>query len=292
MNNRILEITRQLKNPPKLPPEMVSLLELIDNPETTAPILARFINSDLILTTKILNLANSSFYRFPQRIRTINHAIVVLGFQSVRDLGLLISAYKALTDGEYQNYFDPTQFWLHSIATSAGCKIIAEKSNFKIPGEVLVTGFLHDIGILILCDSFGDRYKDILKTSSDEKISLYEAEMRVLGFSHADVGGYILEKWNISSYHSSAIYDYPHPWKSTDLPNTAMLVNFSDILARRMGLRIVESDMFPEIHPKVISYLNLRLMGSGDIDWDYYRGLLSDEMNNARAFLSVLRANN
>ena len=287
--DKIEKIVKHVKNMPMLPSVMSKLLEIVDDPHSSAPQLARFLNNDPALTAKILKLANSAFYGFPQRIGTINLAIVVLGFQSVKYLGLSASGVEIFAKGDYQNYFDPTRFWLHSIASAAGCKIIADKGNFKAPGEIFVSGLLHDIGILVLCNHLTDEYRKVLKDANQDRMSLHDAELRVLGFSHADVGGYLLEKWRLPAHQSSAIYDYPNPWVSNKLPKIAMLVNFSDILARRMGYSILENDVPPEIHPKVISYLNLKLSESGKVDWDYYQQLLTAEMSRAKGFLAVLR---
>ncbi|MBT5427095.1 MAG: HDOD domain-containing protein [Bacteroidetes bacterium] len=289
--NRRERIVSLLKNLPKLPQETTELLKLVDNPKTTAPQLARFVSSDLMLTNTILKLTNSKFYGFTEHIRSINHAIVVLGFSSIKDIALLISVSKVFTAVEYYKCIGQANFYHHSIATAAGCKIIADKSSFKVSGEIFFSGFLHDIGILVLSNNMADKLLRIMEDASAERISLHDSELRVLGFSHADVGGYLLEKWHIALHQCSAIHNYPAPWLSPKIPNVAMMINFSDILARKTGFSLVECDNIPEIHPKVISYLNLRQNNSGDVEWGYYQDLLMSKMKHAKSFLELLKTN-
>lgn len=268
---------------------MSKLIELVENPETTAPELARFISNDPALTAKILKLSNSAFYGFPQRIGTINLAIVVLGFQSVKDLGLSAAVVETFGEEGYLRFFDPNKFWLHSIAVAAGCKILSREGKFKVAGEIFVTGLLHDIGVLVLSHQIPDEYEKVIEDIRTRKLQAYDAELEHLGFTHADVGGWLLEKWNLPAHQAAAVYDYPHPWLSFRQPNISMLINFSDILARRSGYPRYEEASIPELHPKVISYLNLKSDDKSEIDWKYYCDLLEHEMSLAKDFLSALR---
>lgn len=94
---RMRRIAQRVNSIPTLPVVMSKIIEMVDDPKTTAGQLADFIGRDQALTIKILKLANSAFYGFPQKIGTINLAIVVLGFESVKDLGLSAAVVETLT---------------------------------------------------------------------------------------------------------------------------------------------------------------------------------------------------
>ena len=85
---RIRRITESIIGLPTLPTVVSKMIELVDNPRTSAGSLARLISTDQSLTAKILKLANSAYYGFPREISTVNKAIVVMGFNAVRDMGL------------------------------------------------------------------------------------------------------------------------------------------------------------------------------------------------------------
>ncbi len=287
--DRVNQITQYVKQMPTLPVVMMKLIELVDDPNTTAPKLARFISNDPPMTSKILRLANSAFFGFPHKIGTINLAIVVLGFQSVKDLALAATVVQSFGSGECEGYFKPARFWLHSIAVAAGCKIMGQEGNFKITGEIFVTGLLHDIGILILCNEAPELYIEVLKKTEQNNAPINEIEFSTLGFNHADLGGWLLESWKLPPHQVAAVYDHCNPWLSFRRPNLGMLVHFSNLLAERVGYRLWEKETVRELHPKVTAYLNLKQKDEGEVDWCYYEDLLQKEMVRAQDFLNVLR---
>ncbi|MEE2831764.1 MAG: HDOD domain-containing protein, partial [Candidatus Latescibacterota bacterium] len=85
---RLKRITQSIIGLPTLPTVITELISLIDNPKTSARNVSQLISTDQALTAKILKLANSAFYGFPREIATVQHAVVVLGFETVKNLGL------------------------------------------------------------------------------------------------------------------------------------------------------------------------------------------------------------
>lgn len=270
---------------------MTQVIELVDNPNTTAAQLADFISRDQALTIKILKLANSAFYGFPQKIGTINLAIVVLGFESVKDLGLSASVVELFQGDQFDPEFEIGKFWEHSLAVAAGCKILAKGTNINISGEIFVAGLLHDIGKLVLLRFLGEELKMAVEHARTKKIEFYKSELELLGFSHADVGGWLAEQWNLPFHQSNAIYYHPYPWLSFREPNLGMLVNFANVLAHRCGYIGGYHLTPPEPHPKVLSYLKIKRKEGDEVDWEHYEKLLADEMERGAAFLAVLRQN-
>ena len=272
------QILLQVNGLPTLPKVMSKLIEISDNPNTTAPQLANFLSNDPVLTTRILRIANSSFYGFPQKIGTINLAIVVLGFQSIKDLGLSATVSELFQGREYTSTIDKTKFWLHSIASAAACRIMSRECGFNSPGEVFITGLLHDIGLLVLSKQTHDEYKKVISNALENGKGIFETEEKLLGFNHADLSGWLLENWKIPPCQVAAIYHNYTPWNCEEKPNLSMLVNFSDILAQRNGYSIFPNipdfEGTLKVDERVINYLNLRLDENGDVDWNYYNNLL------------------
>jgi len=288
---RMRRIAQRVNNIPTLPMVMAKIIEMVDNPKTTAPQLAEFISRDPALTLKILKLANSAFYGFPQKIGTINLAIVVLGFESVKDLGLSSAVVETFSGSTYGDEGEINKFWEHSVAVAAGCKILARGYNMNISGEIFVAGLLHDIGKLVLMRFLAEEYKEALEQAKKKQCEAYKCELELLGFSHADVGGWLAEQWNLPFHQSNAIYYHPYPWLSFREPNLAMVVNFADVLAHHAGHN-VGAAVAPEAHPKVLSYLKIKRTDREEIDWDYYLAALKVEMERASGFLSLMKARN
>src|SRR5882762_4866891 len=113
------EIKRALakfKDLPTLPDVVAKVMRIVSNPLTSADDLNQVISLDQALTFKVLRLANSAYYGFPQEITTITQAVTILGFNTIRNLALSISVHKMLFSGKDKSLFSHREFWKHSVA--------------------------------------------------------------------------------------------------------------------------------------------------------------------------------
>ncbi len=113
---QIRERVKTIIQLPALPAVAMEVVELVDNPKTSASKLGRVISSDQALTAKVLKIANSPFYGFPRKISTIDFAIIVLGFDALKEIVISISLVSSLQK-KSDTYFNAKAFWDHSIAT-------------------------------------------------------------------------------------------------------------------------------------------------------------------------------
>jgi HD-like signal output (HDOD) protein len=91
--NRLERIISRIEDLPTLPSTVLKITELINNPKSSARDIARVVTDDQVLTARLLKLVNSSFYGFPQRISTVTGAIVLLGFDAIRNLLMTTSIF-------------------------------------------------------------------------------------------------------------------------------------------------------------------------------------------------------
>src|SRR6185295_7476712 len=173
---RVKRITDSLISLPTLPTVIAKMLELVDNPKTSASSLANLISRDQVLTAKILKLANSSFYAFPRQIATVKLALVVLGFENVKEMALSLSVLNSFK-GENNKYFDTSLFWQHSIAVGAATRMLARETCYRLAGEAFVAGLLHDIGKIVLNQYLPKEFGQIQGLIWDEGLTTREAEL-------------------------------------------------------------------------------------------------------------------
>ena len=195
--DRLRKITESIIGLPTLPTVITQMIGLVDNPQTSARDVSRLISTDQALTAKILKLANSAFYGFPREIATVNHAVVVLGFETVKSLGLSVSVLERFASGGNSSNFDRQKFWEHCIACGVAARLLAGKLRYRIQGEAFAAGILHDIGKLVLSQYFVEEFTEIMEVMRREDIYIGEAEERVLGVSHAEVDSWLAERWNL-----------------------------------------------------------------------------------------------
>ena len=212
--NRIKRITESIIGLPTLPTVVAKMIELVDNPRTSASSLARLIATDQALTARILKLANSAYYGFSREISTVNMAIVVLGFNTVKDMGLSLSVFDVFKTGKPNASFDLTRFWEHSIACGIASRMLARTYRSRYTGEAFVAGLLHDIGKVILNQYFQEDFLAIIENQR-KGITLEEAETGIIGTHHTQIGSWLAEKWNLPRIISRTLLYHHEPWIPT-----------------------------------------------------------------------------
>jgi putative nucleotidyltransferase with HDIG domain len=183
-------VTRSLSLPP-MPQVAAELLSSMGREEIDVSTLARKIAADQALAAKTLRLANSSFYGLSTKVATIQQAITVLGFRSVRSL---VTACAVTSVWPQQPGWPPLErFWLHSVAAGATARALA--IALRRDSELaFIAGLLHDLGSLVLASQFPAEYQEVIKLVEAGAPSM-EAEREILGVDHAQIGGALAEHW-------------------------------------------------------------------------------------------------
>ncbi|MDO5576258.1 MAG: HDOD domain-containing protein, partial [Fibrobacter sp.] len=124
---------------PTLPTVLESITSLLESPKTSAEEVGKAITTDQVLTSKVLKLVNSAFYGFPGRISTVTHAMVILGFSTVKNIVLTASIFEAFKgDTTTASDFNLEQFWIHSIACGATSRALARIMGSKETEECFI----------------------------------------------------------------------------------------------------------------------------------------------------------
>jgi HD-like signal output (HDOD) protein len=233
---RIRRITESVIGLPTLPTVISKMIELVDNPKTSAASLARLISTDQSLTARILKLANSAYYGFSREISTVNMAIVVMGFNAVKDMGLSLSVFDVFKESNSVREFDISRFWEHSIGCGVASRLLAHRYHHRIAGEAFVAGLLHDIGKVILDQYAHKDFQDILSRVFERQESLDYAEMAVVGAGHGEIGGWLAEKWRLPIIIAETLKLHHAPWEAVKDPVLVALVCIADHLCHRTGV--------------------------------------------------------
>lgn len=234
-SKRVRRITDSIISLPTLPTVIAKMLELVDNPKTSASSLSNLVMRDQVLTAKILKMANSSFYAFPRQIATVKLALVVLGFENVKEMALSLSVLNTFK-GENNKHFDTSLFWQHSISVGACTRMLARETCYRLAGEAFVAGLLHDIGKVVLNQYMPTEFGRIQSLIFDEGKSTEDAELEILGVTHAEVGAWLAERWNLPVILVEAIKFHMHPELCPRNPELPLMVYLSDYLSTKCAL--------------------------------------------------------
>lgn len=221
---------------PTLPTVASQIVATANSPKASATDVGELINRDQALTGKVLKLVNSSFYGFPQQIKTINHAIVILGFNKVKNVVLTASVFD-LTKGRDSQRLDIPQFWEHSLGAAIGAQTAAQEFGRGLtPDDAFVGGLLHDFGKVILDQFLSKEYGPVLDYVREHKCLLRAAEKEILGFDHQQVGTWIAERWKLPALLVTAIRYHHLPNRAREENEMAVAVHVGNILARALGV--------------------------------------------------------
>jgi putative nucleotidyltransferase with HDIG domain len=232
---RIRRITESLLGLPTLPTVVSKMIELVDNPKTSAASLARLISADQSMTARILKLANSAYYGFSREISTVNMAIIVMGFNAVKDMGLSLSVFNIFGNSMSVKNFDVAQFWEHSIGCGLAAKLMAGRYHHSKMGEAFVAGLLHDIGKIILDQYFHKEFEEIMGRAGNGA-DLDAAEMAVVGTGHGEIGGWLADKWRLPLVISESIRLHHQPLDAVNDPGLVAIVHIANFLCHTCNL--------------------------------------------------------
>lgn len=231
---------------PALPHVVVQVMKLTEDPNSTAQDINNVLSQDQAMTARVLKLANSAFYGFPRRISTVTDAIVLLGFKTIKSIVMAASVSDILA-GKMEGYaLEPGELWKHSQASALAARHIARKVKYFQLDLAYTAALLHDIGKVILNNAMQDAYREVVNVVMEKNIPFYEAEIEVLGFSHAEIGARVAEKWNLPSDLVEAIAFHHNPEEATDNKKLTAVVHLADALCVMMGIGLgVDGLLYP-----------------------------------------------
>lgn len=186
----INQILKKIREIPPLPVAAQKLLELVNDDRTSAKDLTRILESDQALAGKILQLVNSSFYGFSGKITTLSHAVVILGFSAINHIAISFAAFDSIN--KIKCNLDWQRYWLHSIASATGGKLIAEGVKYPIPEESFIGSLVHDIGYAVLSAAEPQKMDGLIATGCASNPLRQE---ETFGMTHNEAGALVLENW-------------------------------------------------------------------------------------------------
>lgn len=248
----IMKRLRYIRNLPTLPSIYKEVQGLLRSSDVPLEQVAKFLEKDQSLTLKVLRLVNSAFYGFPGRIKTVEHAVVILGLDTLHGLLMAASIIQSLKGRG--GPVDPARFWTHSF----GCATISKRIASLIgadEGEYFTAGLIHDVGKVILCGYFGEEFLKVEEYRTEHDVPGIEAESEVLGHTHEEIGGFIIKRWALPQVLYRSVANHHKPSLNSEESKVGAAVHVANVLAYQQGFG--NNDVPPELDDDALEFLNL-----------------------------------
>jgi diguanylate cyclase (GGDEF)-like protein len=198
MNHQLLAKIKTDPRLPSLPGVAVRVLELVKQENASVATVGKVISADPALSAKVIRTVNSSFYGLTHQVATINHALVLLGMQTVKTVALGFSLVGALNTKKSPK-FDYLRFWRQSLYSAVAARLLDKTLQRGTHEESFLAGLLTDIGTLAMHQALGEPYDDLLETTSGNQLELIRLSRERFDLDHAEVGATLAEHWKFPS---------------------------------------------------------------------------------------------
>ena len=231
--------------------------DLLASDRSSAADVARVMEIDQAITSKMLRLANSAVFGFNRHVTSVKDAVALIGFEQVADLLTAVSTFEALGRVEESPHFNRLAFWEHSIGCGCIARVIGDQLKID-PERAFVAGLLHDIGKVVMDGYFPDYFGEALQTAAADRTSIYDAENKVNPINHEMVGGYLARQWKLPDPIIDVIGAH-HTLKPQKSMNARLvhLINVVDAQCRSLGVGNAGDDLSWDPDSKILARLSI-----------------------------------
>lgn len=236
---KILHDNRELS---ALPQTLAEVLRVARDDKSSTEQIARVLMRDQAMTANVLRIVNSPFYGVGRNIGSVTQAVMTIGIWQVTALALSTSVYQMTTN--WRSSLDRVRFWRHSLEVAIASRMIADRIKYGRAEDAFVAGLLHDIGLLVLENSFPEKFEKFWRETAESN-DVLALEEQIMDTNHARIGQFLLQRWflpepiceAVGRHHSSVAADSRQPGSTI-----AQIVRLAHILSKFVLVRTESLD--------------------------------------------------
>jgi putative nucleotidyltransferase with HDIG domain len=231
------EAVAKIEDIPTIPTVLGEVMRSTSSDKSSVKDLSQVIYSDQAIATKILKMANSSFYGFVNQIKSIDRAIIILGFDEVRAIAIAMSIFDSVYLRKGGVYYNRLRSWNHSLLCGFGAKILAGLfiKRKDLEAEFFVGGLIHDIGKVMMDRYFPEQFTRVLEVVEETSVPMEHAEQEIIGFDHALLAGGLLKKWKFPDQLVNMVMYHHHPDSASANQTGIALIFLADLMCHQLG---------------------------------------------------------
>ena len=230
----IREILGRIGSLPALPTLYMNLVEVLNRPNVQVDEIARIIAQDIGMSTKVLQLVNSTMFGISRHVTTLQTAVTLLGVNFISSLVLTAEVFRAYDQGSGESGQWMAALQKHSLLVADIAASLA--SDGRQAESAYIAGMLHDVGRLALMDGLPTEFRAMCAEAREREMPLQEVEMERLGVTHTQVGAYLLRLWHLPEAVVEAVAFHHRPSAiGSAAPMIPLVVHVADALAHEVA---------------------------------------------------------
>ncbi|ABB33481.1 metal dependent phosphohydrolase [Geobacter metallireducens RCH3] len=220
-------LIRGMTDLPTIPAVATQVLSLLDQPDVEIDQVAELLLTDQVMAARVLKMVNSPLYRPATVITSLKGALVYLGLRHIREFILTCSFIQSFEGKEGVLGVKP--FWEHSFGVGIVARLIAAKVGYHDTEKAYIGGLIHDIGEVFLSYYLKDKFQKVVDAIRESPVQLVEAEERILGTTHCEVGLCLAREWHFPDDYCEIVACHHAPREATNAPRLVAIVNLADL---------------------------------------------------------------
>lgn len=245
MHPKLERLIYKSEKMPTLPIVYSKVKEAVEDPDSSFEDIARIVGNDQGLSARLLRLANSAFYGYPSAVSSIPDALNVIGLQQFKDM-TLSTCVMDMFQGIPPQLVNMRSFWSKSIACGLCARIMAIELREANTERFFLGGLMHKIGRLVIFREEPQKALEILQLSREREVHMQELEREIIGFDHCEIGGALLDFWNLPPNLSELVRYYTKPVLAKISVQDVSLIHLADFISSALQLGSAGEHYIPE----------------------------------------------
>jgi putative nucleotidyltransferase with HDIG domain len=233
------------------------IIEISNNPNCSSADLVAVIKYDMGITANLLRICNSSYFGLKKKVTSIRQAVSYLGIDQVVSLVAMGNSADNFNKGQEGYDLKEGELWRYSVSSAIIAQELAERRNIGDLSLVFTSALLKDIGKLILNSYVNESFEDIMSAVQDQGLSFREAEEKVLGIDHAELGARVAESWNFSPAMINIIRYHHDPDQAPPGNLFVPIIYLADSMCMMTGIGVGSDGLAYRHHKDIVDRLGL-----------------------------------
>ncbi|EIM62413.1 HDOD domain-containing protein [Desulfobacter postgatei] len=250
-------VIKEIKNLKPIPAVVNSLLEIIDDPNSSMKDITKIIQYDPAITANILRTANSAYFGLKRPAETIQEAAMMLGTNHVVDLVMLKLCSQAVKGTQKGYDLHEGALWKYSVSSALIAKQVAVQLDLPNKNSIFTASLLKDIGKTVLDKFIQDAFEKISNLVINENFSFMEAEKQIIGVDHAELGAMIAKIWKFSPRMVGIIRNHHLSSETMVRDKDLAVVYLSDCICMMMGMGVGADGLAYRFHRQAMDHIGI-----------------------------------